>query len=67
MQFPLSEKDLDLLVEALDSHVYWQLSDQHYRNNADVIDPGSDDPEQAAEIEACVELSDRLRALCARE
>jgi hypothetical protein len=67
MQLPLSEKDLDLLVKALDSHVYWQLSDQHYRNNADVIEPGSDDPEQAAEIEACVELSDRLRALCARE
>lgn len=63
MQPPLSEKDLDLLVEALDSHVYWQLSDQHYRNNADVVDPGSDDPEQAAQIEACVELSDRLRAL----
>ena len=63
MQLPLSQKDLDLLVEALDSHVYWQLSDQHYRNNADVLEPGSDDPEQAAEIAACVELSDRLRAL----
>ena len=63
MQPPLSEKDLDLLVEALDSHVYWQLSDQHYRSNADVIEPGSDDPAQAAEIEACVELSGRLRAL----
>ena len=67
MHPPLSRKDLDLLVEALDSHVYWQLSDQHYRSNADIIQPGSDDPEQAAEIEACVELSDRLRALCAKE
>ena len=63
MQLALSEKDLELLVEALDSHVYWQLSDQHYRNNADVLGPGSDDPDQAAEIEACVELSERLRAL----
>jgi hypothetical protein len=63
MQLALSEKDLNLLVEALDSHVYWQLSDRHYRSNADVIEPGSDDPEQAAEIEACAELSDRLRTL----
>ena len=62
MQPALSEKDLDLLVEALDSHVYWQLSDQHYRSNADVLEPGSDDPEQAAEIEACLELADKLRA-----
>ena len=63
MQPVLSQKDLDLLVEALDSHVYWQLSDQRYRSNADVIQPGSDDPDQAAEIEACVDLSERLRAL----
>ena len=63
MQLPLSEKDLELIVEALDSHVYWQLSDQHYRSNAAVIEPGSDNPEQAAEIEASVELSERLMAL----
>lgn len=62
MQLALSQKDLDLLVEALDSHVYWQLSDQHYRSNADVLEPGSDDPKQAAEIEACLELSDKLMA-----
>ena len=63
MQLAVSEKDLELLVEALDSHVYWQLSDQHYRSNANVLEPGSDDPEHAAEIAACVELSDRLRTL----
>ena len=63
MQLALSEKDLELLVEALDSHVYWQLSDHHYRNNADIVEPGSDDPEQASEIQDCVELSERLRAL----
>ena len=32
-------------------------------SNADVVEPGSDDPDQAAEIEACVELSERLRTL----
>ena len=63
MTLVLSQRDLELLVEALDSHVYWQLSDQHYRSNADVVEPGSDDPNQAAEIEACVELSERLRTL----
>lgn len=60
MQFEVSPEDLDRIIEALDSHVYWQLSDQHYRSNADVLEPGSDDPKQAAEIEACRELSEKL-------
>jgi hypothetical protein len=60
MGFELSREDLDRIVAALDSHVYWQLSDQHYRNDADVIDPGSDDPEQAAEIASCRQLAERL-------
>ena len=62
MHIDLSPEDLDRIIEALDSHVYWQLSDQHYRSNADVLEPGSDDPEQAAEIEACRELADKLNA-----
>ena len=63
MQLELSSEDLDRILEALDSHVYWQLSDQHYRSNADVLDPGSDDPTQASEIEACRELSEKLNAV----
>lgn len=62
MQLELSPQDLDRIIEALDSHVYWQLSDQHYRSNADVLVPGSDDPAQAAEIAAYRELSDKLNA-----
>ena len=62
MQFEVSPEDLDRIIEALDSHVYWQLSDQHYRNDADVVEPGSDDPNQAAEIGACRELADKLQA-----
>ena len=62
MLLELSSEDLDRIIEALDSHVYWQLSDQHYRSNADVLDPGADDPTQAAEIEACRELSEKLGA-----
>ena len=60
MTLDLSREDLDRLLAALDSHIYWQLSDQHYRNNADVLEPGSDDPDQAAEVAACSELVDRL-------
>ena len=50
----------DRIIDALDSHVYWHLSEPQYRSNADVLEPGSDDPKVAAEIEACRELADRL-------
>jgi hypothetical protein len=62
MQLELSPEDLHRIIEALDSHVYWQLSDQHYRSNADVLEPGSDDPEHAAEIDACRNLAEKLNA-----
>ena len=62
MTIDVSRSDLDRIVAALDSHVYWQLSDQHYRNDAAVIGPGADDPEQAEEIAAVRELLDRLTA-----
>jgi hypothetical protein len=29
----LTEADVALLIEALDSHEYWQLSEPHERNN----------------------------------
>jgi hypothetical protein len=60
MQLDLSREDLDRILAALDSHVYWQLSDQHYRNDAAVMHPGADDPEQATEIASCRELAGRL-------
>ena len=63
MTLDLSREDLDRLLAALESHVYWQLSDPHYRNDAAVLDPGSDDPEQAVEIAICRELADRLVSL----
>jgi hypothetical protein len=62
MRFGIDREDLDRILAALDSHVYWQLSDQQYRHDADVMNPGSDDPEQAAEIAACRELSERIAA-----
>jgi len=41
----LKPEQLQLLDEALDSHAYWQLSDEQYRDDGAVVDPGSDDPD----------------------
>jgi hypothetical protein len=74
---PLSLDDLALLLEALDSHEYWQIGDVLPRNNGMVWIPGDcvgsvdrywgdDEPteEQAHAIDAvrkCRELAERLR------
>lgn len=62
---PLTRKEVEILDEALDSHIYWQLSDSHYRNNGYVNDPGSDDEENVKKIEeakALVDKFDTIRA-----
>lgn len=59
----LTEEELTLLCEALDSHIYWQLSDSHYRNNGYVHEPGSDDAEAAGAIRAANTLEEKLRAI----
>lgn len=51
------------LREALESHVYWQLSDQHYRNNGFVIAPGSDDPDMRRQIIEACEIDAALAAI----
>ena len=48
------------IVEAIDSHIYWQLSDHFCRANGSVHEPGSDDPDVAAEIVAFEALQDAL-------
>jgi hypothetical protein len=60
-QVELTGYELYLLSEALDSHVYWQLSDEGYRNDGFVHEPGSDDPDKAEEIVEAETLSERLR------
>lgn len=57
---PLTDDDRAKLREAIDSHVYWQLADAHYRSNGDVIEPGSDDPDTAATIAEFQALAARL-------
>lgn len=59
----LTAEEIALLVEALDSHIYWQLSEEEYRDSGYVREPGSDDPEKIAAIEAAKELSDQLQQL----
>jgi hypothetical protein len=71
---PLTDDEIALIVEALDSHEYWQLSDPTWRHSDAVIlpsddpmrwadrpDPTGDEREAIAEIERCRSLADRLR------
>jgi hypothetical protein len=56
----LTREQVRLLVEALDSHVYWQLSDPCYRDSGAVRGRGSDDPEARREIARALRLQRRL-------
>ena len=56
----LTPRELELIKEALDSHEYWQLSDQHYRENGYVLDQGSDDPEAIEQIKEVRALAEKL-------
>ena len=59
----LTPAQLDLIREAIDSHIYWQLSDIYYRNNGQVLGRGSDDPDAAADIRRYRRLDRRLQHL----
>lgn len=59
----LTRAQLQLVVEALDSHIYWQLSDEEYRDNGFVNAPGSDDEEASKEITEATELHDLFEDL----
>ncbi len=59
----LTGDELHLLVEALDSHAYWQLSDDKYRRDGFVDEPGSDDKAIARAIRQTNALHDRLEQL----
>jgi hypothetical protein len=63
----LTEDEIALLRAALDSHAYWQLSDEHYRNDGCVNEPGSDDPDAAQDIAAVNALDLYLAALLTTE
>ena len=56
----LTPDELALVCEALDSHIFWQLSDPEYRNDGYVRSPGSDDPQKSSEIAEAESLLGRL-------
>lgn len=56
----LTADELGLLRSALDSHEYWQLSDEHYRDSGFVHGLGSDSKEARDEIAACRALLRKL-------
>jgi hypothetical protein len=52
----LSDADVVLLIEALDSHEYWQLSESHERNDGySTIEDG-----ESAEVDAVRALTSKL-------
>ena len=59
----LTVDQIRLLACALDSHIYWQLSDQQYRNSGYVLPPASNDPVMRREIRASSRLQARLEAI----
>lgn len=73
----LSVSEAELLAEALDSHLYWQLSEDHERNDGFVYYPESgskeyregshDDQERWQEMNRTEALETRLRALLAEK
>lgn len=59
MLVDLSERDLGIIVEALDSHCYWQLADESRRNSGYVMGPYTEAEAEAMALEE--RLSTRLR------
>lgn len=61
MLVELSAEDIGRLTEALDSHVYWQLSPAERRRDGYVMDPLTD------EEKACQALETRLSGLLPKQ
>lgn len=71
---PLGAAEIEIILDALDSHVYWQLSPIAWRHSGEVIlssddplrwadrpEPTDDERQTITEIERCRALADRLR------
>lgn len=59
----VTPEELELLLDALGSHIYWQVSDLRYRHDANVRDPGSDDPEKQQAYRQARALEEKLEQL----
>lgn len=67
MKVDLTISEASIILAALDSHLYWQLSDPKYRNSGEVFDPRrpgedviSDNPDQQREGIRVRRLIDKL-------
>lgn len=58
----LIAEELTLLIDALDSHEYWQLTPENLRNNGTSLVSDGAEPE----IDACRTLSEKLERAKAR-
>ena len=58
-----TRRDLAVLIDALDSHAYWQLSEPEFRDSGYVRPPGSRDAAVAEAIRECNAIDKRLHAL----
>jgi hypothetical protein len=63
MKLELSVEERNLLLDALDSHRYWQLSDPTYRRDGYVVGKGSDDPTSIAAIKRVNALFEKLESM----
>lgn len=63
----LTQEQLALVLEALDSHEYWQLSDELYRDDGFVRGKGSDDPAKQKAIRRVRALVRDLEPLCTKQ
>ena len=63
----VTRAELELISAALDSHIYWELSDQQYRNSGLVTSPGADDEETAEAIREAEALLNRVDGLRPQE
>lgn len=58
----LSPDEASLLISALDSHQYWELSDDNHRWNGFALEPDDDEDENAGEYYEAQVLIDKIRA-----
>jgi hypothetical protein len=55
-----SRRAIKRIIDTLDDYMYWSLSDERYRRDGFVMEPGSDDPNIADEIRRVEGLMDML-------
>ena len=62
----LTEQELEVVLDALDSHEYWQLSEEFFRNEGYVHGSGAKDPEKQRAIAEVRQLFNRIGPLVGR-